>query len=315
MKANPLLGLVVLAMGPLSAMVGGCAAEEEVEQAPTPTPWHSSEPPTSQPCVIGLTPIPASEQLPVTVNDIQQGLDGKYFIPDRGDCCPFHEAMRHTVEGMEWVILGNPNCEVYWDFAPETGKVAEVPVMTPDELPTATTSAYQGPLPSPVPPGHFSTQPTPAIRPQPEDARLAADGKYAIPDKGDGCTWQEAAREIIDGRSWVVLESPQCTGQFWFAPATDDTRLDLHPTPRPTPTAAPPSPSVPRLDKPLPSEIQTGPDGKYYIADRGDGCPWTEWQRSAQTDGRTKVVLTTVCEDGIALWYFPETGEMTFVVS
>ena len=185
----------------------------------------------------------------------------------------------------------------------------------PDKFPTSTPSAHDGPVPSPVPSGHFFIKPTPALRPDPEDARLGSDAKYAIADKGDGCAWQEAAREIIDGRSWVVLESPQCTGQFWFAPETGETRLDLHPTPRPTPTAIPPSPSVPRLDKPLPSEIQTGPDGKYYIADRGDGCPWMEWQRSVQADGRTKVVLTTVCEDGIALWYFPETGEMTFVVS
>jgi len=251
----------------------------------------------------------------VMAKDIQQGSDGKYFVPDRGDCCPFHEVMRQDFGDGEWVLLGNSSCELYWRYAPDTGEVVASPVMTPDKFPTPTPSAYEGPTPSPVPPGHFSTQPTPAIRPQPEDARLAADGKYAIPDKGDGGTWQEAARETIDGQLWVVLESPQCTGQFWFAPDTGDTRLDLHSTPRPTPTAIPPSPSVPRLDKPLPSEIQTGPDGKYYIADRGDGCPWTEWQRSVQTDGRTKVVLTTVCENGIALWYFPETGEVTFVVS
>ena len=251
----------------------------------------------------------------MTTNDIRQGSDGKYVVPDRGDCCPFHEVVKLTLEGREWVLLGNPNCEVYWRYDPKTGEVVASPVMTPDKFPSATPSAHEGPTPSPVPPGHFSTKPTPALRPQPEDAQLSADGKYSIPDKGDGCAWQEAAREVIDGQLWVVLESPQCTGQFWFAPETGETRLDLHPTPRPTPTAMPPTPAVPRLDKPLPSEIKTGPDGKYYIADRGDGCPWTEWHRSVQTDGRTKVVLTTVCEDGIALWYFPETGETTFVVS
>jgi hypothetical protein len=315
MKAKPLLGLAVLATAGLSVLVAGCVADEEVEQAPTPTPGHRLGVSTSEPCLVGVTPIPASQQLPVTLSDIQQGLDGAYFVPDRGDCCPFHEAMREDFGDGEWVLLGNSSCDLYCRYSPSTGEVAGVPVITPDDLPTTTPSGFDGPTPSPVPPGHFSIRPTPAIRPQPENARLAADGKYAIADGGDGCAWQEAARETIDDELWVVLESPQCTGQFWFAPAMGDTRLDLHPTPRPTPTVVPPSPAVPRLDKPDPSEIKQGPDGKYYVPDRGDGCPWAEWQRSAQADGRTKVVLTTVCEDGIALWYFPETGEITFVVS
>jgi len=371
----------------------GTTAAQEVEQEPTPAPWQGpgapalrvitvepnldqDEPavtaaaplPTSGLCLIGPTPIPASQQLPVTAKDIQQGPDGKYFVGERGDCCGLQEIVKLNLEGREWVLLGNPSCEVYWRYDPKTEEVVASPVMTPDKFPTPTPSAYEGPTPSPVPPGHFSTMPTPALQAQPDDARVAADGKYSIPDKGDGCTWQETGRDVVAGQLWVVLESPQCWGQFWFAPETGETRLDLHPrfalgadgkyfkidfgdgcdyrevsrfveegrkwvrlqsatcsgeflfaplsfevrAVVASPTSTPAVTSVPRSALPSGSEVKLGPDGKYYVPDRGDGCPWVEGSRF--TGGTLMVVLHTQCEGKPTLVYYPETGEVSAIV-
>ncbi len=235
------------------------------------------------------TPIPASAQLPVTAADIQQGADGKLFVPDRGDGCGFQEVMRKTVEGTEWVVLANSRCSVYWDYAPGTGAVVADPVMTPDKVATSTPPEHAGPTPSPVPPGHFSIEPTPALAPQPDDARIAADGKYSIPDKGDGCTWRETGRDVIDGQQWVVLDSPQCAGQFWFAPGTGDTRLDLHPT------------------------FGLGADGKYFRLDLGDGCDFREVSRFVE-GGREWVRLQSATCSGEFL-FAPLSFEVRTVVA
>ena len=304
MKPKPLLAIIVISLMVLTG--AGYYGARYVAGGEDDSPRER--------CLIGPTPIPASEQSPVTAKDIQQGTDGKYFVPDRGDCCDFHEVVKLTLEGREWVLLGNPNCEVYWRYDPKTGEVVASPIMTPDKFPTPTPPAYEGPTPTAVPPGHFSTKPTPAMRPDPKDASLSADGKYSIPDEGDGCAWQETGRESIDGQLWVILESPQCRGQFSFAPATGDARLDLQPT-QPTSTATPPTPPALYLENPQPSDFKTDPDGKYYVPDRGDGCAWTEEARRTQADGTLKIVLATQCAGNFRLWYFPETGKITLVVS
>ena len=77
----------------------------------------------------------------------------------------------------------------------------------------------------------------------------------------------------------------------------------------------PPTRPVLNLEKLQPSEIKTDPDGKYYVPDRGDGCPWTEEARRTQADGTLKIVLATQCAGDLRLWYFPETGKITLVVS
>jgi len=353
MKLKPLLAITVIALVVLTG--AGYFSARYVAGGEDDSPRER--------CLIGPTPIPASEQSPVTAKDIQQGTDGKYFVPDRGDCCDFHEVVKLTLEGREWVLLGNPNCEVYWRYDPKTGEVVASPIMTPDKFPTPTPPAYEGPTPTAVPPGHFSTKPTPAMRPDPKDASLSADGKYSIPDEGDGCAWQETGRESIDGQLWVVLESPQCRGQFSFAPATGDATLDLHPrfglgadgkyfkidfgdgcdyrevsrfvedgrqwvrlqsatcggeflfaplsfevrTVAASPTPRPAVSGVPRTALPSGSEVKLGPDRKYYVPDRGDGCPWAERDRIT-SNGTQLVVLRTQCEGKPTLIYYPETG-------
>jgi hypothetical protein len=138
---------------------------------------------------------------------------------------------------------------------------------------------------------------------------------------GDGCVYHEVSRSVDQGQEWVLLQSPTCDPDILFCPATGEVRAVVPSLPTPVPpataepTATPPTPAVPRLDKPLPSEIKTGPDGKYYIPDRGDGCPWAESGRFPQPDGRLKILLETECSGNLGFWYFPETGEIILVVS
>jgi len=369
MKAKTLLGLVVLATVALWALTAGCVTEEEVEQAPTPTPWPSPGAPGDRPAT-GPTPIPASEQLPVTVKDIQQATDGTYFVPDRGDGCSFQEVMRQEFYGAEWVLLGNSRCALYWRYAPSTGEVAGVPVVMADQLPTATPSGFSGPTPTPAPL---------AVTPKPgrttdvwgKDIKLGGDGNYSRADTGDGCgqyrevarltdesgewvylqsptcepdvlfsaktgntlyllpnfrlgpdgkylmldpvgcNYREVSRSTEEGRLWIRLESPtHCRDAVLYGPTLGQQRMVPPPSPTPTPTATPPIPGVPRSDPPSPSEIKLGPDGKYFIPDRGDGCPWTESGRMTFLDGTVDISFRTECDANFSWSFRPQTGEV-----
>jgi len=105
---------------------------------PTATPEPPPPPPTPTTEAKGLvTPAPlgcpdcrvkASDQIRVEVKDIQLGVDGKYFVPDRGDGCLYAEAFRRPgrlphVEGLEEVILRAPGCEITITFVPATGEI------------------------------------------------------------------------------------------------------------------------------------------------------------------------------------------------
>lgn len=274
---------VVVAVGAYFAtqMTDGKTVAEE---AATPTPR-------------AVAPASPGGQLPVAPGDIQLRADGKYFVPDRGDGCAYEEVSRYTNDAGALVVgLQAPNCSAplqhVFLFVPDTGELEPIPVPAAPSTPPA--------------------KPPPVARPRPEDVRLGAEGDYFIPDKGDGCAYEEVAREVVEEQLWVVLESSKCGGQFWFAPETGDTRFDLHPTPRPTPTptATPVIEGVPRTDRPSPSEIKLGPDGKYFIPDRGDGCPWTERGRLTLPDGTVQVIFETKCAADFAWFYRPSTGEI-----
>jgi endonuclease YncB( thermonuclease family) len=58
------------------------------------------------------------DQLPVTVKDIRQGSDGKYYVPDRGDGCAYMGERSGNFVGL-WA----PNCDVGWDYNIATGTV------------------------------------------------------------------------------------------------------------------------------------------------------------------------------------------------
>ncbi|HXF51771.1 MAG TPA: hypothetical protein VNM43_08835 [Dehalococcoidia bacterium] len=117
-------------------------------------------------------------------------------------------------------------------------------------------------------------------------------------------------------------------------------------TPEPTATVAtmvPPSPTAqaaaptalptkiplqPRRDIPTAAEIMVDANGKYFIPDRGDGCPWFERARATlnvpnyetlTVEPKMPPVLTLVafgtpCEADFFWVYSVETGEVRLVL-
>ncbi|MEX0786204.1 MAG: hypothetical protein WD939_06165, partial [Dehalococcoidia bacterium] len=91
-------------------------------------------------------------------------------------------------------------------------------------------------------------------------------------------------------------------------------------TTQPAPTQPPatePQPTedtrVAIQDLPSAAEIQLGKDGKYFIADRGDGCTWVEgFRRESATVGLV-VSLYADCPAGFFFDFRPDTGEVFFV--
>jgi hypothetical protein len=75
-----------------------------------------------------------------------------------------------------------------------------------------------------------------------------------------------------------------------LAPATPDTRVPM---------------GLPRAD-----QIQVGKDGKYFVADRGDGCMWLEHSRETNPVIGLQVFLGTDCPADFAVTFRPATREV-----
>jgi len=322
MKADPLLGLVVLATGALCVLLGGCVAEEEVEQEPSPTPWHSPSAPTAAaftveptrahaPTSVGTTPpmpsptqptavvepivsltdspaptptpAPAASPTPKTgramvapADFVEMDANGKYFIPDDGEDCYYVEVWRVELEGELWVGLQAPDCseagDLVWEFAPGSGGLRPVLILQEPFR------RQGGTWPNAVVPSFFQQR---------------ADGTYFAADAGDGCSYyEEVARYTKDGKEWVMLQSATCGLAILISPGTLDKRLipfafkppDLSPSTTPALRWPNPFPTV--------EEVQLGPDGKYIIRGRGDGCDYDEGERSTRPeDGRLWILL------------------------
>lgn len=132
-------------------------------------------------------------------------------------------------------------------------------------------------------------------------------------------------RAIEDtGPEQALVASPTATTTATVAALPTD-------TPEPTATTAPPSPTAPaalptalptkiplqpRRDLPTAAEIMVDANGKYFIPDRGDGCPWFEHTRGtiALADPKgatfTEVIFTTPCDADFSWVYRVETGEL-----
>lgn len=82
--------------------------------------------------------------------------------------------------------------------------------------------------------------------------------------------------------------------------------------PPPTPTAPVPTPDtrVAIRDLPTLNQIQLGQDGKYFIADRGDGCRWVERVRQSYEGTGLGISLFTDCPADFFFEFRPETGEV-----
>ena len=108
-----------------------------------------------------------------------------------------------------------------------------------------------------------------------------------------------------------------------LTPTTEPTAAP--PTRSPTATALPPAPTqppaptadtrVPIRDLPTADQIQLGEDGKYFIADRGDGCTWVERVRQTVPQIGEIVVLHTDCPADFAITFRPASGDVAMLVS
>ena len=81
-------------------------------------------------------------------------------------------------------------------------------------------------------------------------------------------------------------------------------------SPRPTPDTRVAIRTLPTRD-----QIQLGADGKYFIADRGDGCRWAEHSRLVEPETGTEVFLHADCPTDFAVGFQPATGEVSIVVN
>lgn len=91
---------------------------------------------------------------------------------------------------------------------------------------------------------------------------------------------------------------------------TQPSATEAPPTVEPTPDTR-----VAIRDLPTRDQIQLGADGKYFIADRGDGCAWREHSRLNDPDVGLEVILWTDCPVDFAITFRPNSGEVFMLVS
>ena len=100
------------------------------------------------------------------------------------------------------------------------------------------------------------------------------------------------------------------------AAAATPTSTESPATPTEPPTLAPtPDTRVAIRDLPTADQIQLGPDGKYFLPDRGDGCRWVEHARVPLPDFGEAIVLSTDCPADFGITFRPATGEVAMLVS
>ena len=72
---------------------------------------------------------------------------------------------------------------------------------------------------------------------------------------------------------------------------------------------------MPIRDLPTADQIQLGKDGKYFIADRGDGCTWVERVRETDPELGVTIILHTDCPAFFAYAFRLTSGEVFILVS
>jgi DNA-binding CsgD family transcriptional regulator len=97
---------------------------------------------------------------------------------------------------------------------------------------------------------------------------------------------------------------------------TEAVATELLPT-EPPPTAVPtPDTRVAIRELPLADQILLGQDGKYFLADRGDGCRWVEVFRVNDTpEIGDEVILRTDCPVDFQIAFRPASREVLAMVS
>lgn len=201
-------GLGFAAYFATEATDGASVAQETQESTPTASAADSSAAPAATPqpspeTVADSSPVPTAtpqptptlppclpcearprDQLRVNTADIQLGPDGKYYVPDRGDGCAYQEIAWSPMRDKRWVSLYDPGCGALWLYLPATGEVQGLPVCP-----------------------CYDVVARDQLEVMPEDIRLASDGKYYVPDRGDGCTYREEGRAMVPGGKGVDVEA------------------------------------------------------------------------------------------------------------
>ena len=102
--------------------------------------------------------------------------------------------------------------------------------LTPAPQPEATpTGEARGPV-VPAAPGcpECRVKASDQLPVEAKDIQLGADGKYFIPDRGDGCRYEETGRGPgISGFDEVFLWAPHCEGGWTFVPSTGQLRRTI----------------------------------------------------------------------------------------
>lgn len=85
-------------------------------------------------------------------------------------------------------------------------------------------------------------------------------------------------------------------------------------TEEPVPTKGLPQPTadtrIPIRELPTVDQIQLGGDGRYFIADRGDGCRWDERLRLDVSSVGEEVIFGTDCQADFQFVYRPDTRDV-----
>jgi hypothetical protein len=100
-----------------------------------------------------------------------------------------------------------------------------------------------------------------------------------------------------------------------LAPQPTDVPTQPPATEAPPTVEATPDTRVAIRDLPTRDQIQLGPDGKYFIADRGDGCVWHERLRETDPDIGLEVILGTDCPADFGITFRPNSGEVFILMS
>ena len=197
------------------------------------------------------------------------------------------------------------------DTSPQTvADSSPVPAVTPEPSPEPS-APPASPEPSPTLPPCLpcEARDRDQLQVNAPDIQLAPEGKYYVPDRGDGCSYQEIAWSPMRDEGWVSLYDPGCGSLWLYLPATGEVQgLPVCPCwevkggKQLEVTAA---------------AIQLGPDGKYYIPDRGDGCAYRETGRSMLPGpGSVKVEVVFLWAPGCEMgWtYEPATGRLNATI-
>ena len=65
---------------------------------------------------------------------------------------------------------------------------------------------------------------------------------------------------------------------------------------------------MPLRDLPTADQVQLGKDGKYFVADRGDGCTWVEYLRDTSPEIGLQVFFRTDCPADFGIAFRPESS-------